>query len=269
MKQLSHYLTAMRDQTPLVQNITNYVAMNVMANVMLAAGASPAMVHARGEAAEFAGIAAALSINIGTLDDEWADCMVLAATAAAERGMPWVLDPVAVGATALREEVAARLIALRPTVIRGNASEILALAGTVAQGSGADTGDSVAAAEGAANRLAIQTGAVVAVTGAVDFVTDGRKAAHIAIGDPIMPLVTALGCSLTGVVAAFVAADAPFEATVAALTYYGVAGEVAAETAHGPGSFQVAFIDALHAMTGDALDARARIAGVCSPRFVS
>ena len=100
----SRHLQAMRASAPLVQNITNYVAMNVMANVMLAAGASPAMAHARGEAAEFAGLASALSINIGTLDREWIDCMVLAAKAASEKGTPWVQDPVAVGATALRQE---------------------------------------------------------------------------------------------------------------------------------------------------------------------
>ncbi len=259
MNEPSQHLNAMRAAAPLVQNITNYVAMNVMANVMLAAGASPAMVHARGEAAEFAGIASALSINIGTLDDEWADCMALAANAAGSSGTPWVLDPVAVGATALRRHVAARLLGLGPTVIRGNASEILALAGVAAHGRGVDAADPVAAAEAAARDLAAQSGAVVAVTGAVDFVTDGSRAVRIANGDPIMPLVTALGCSLTGIVAAFAAVAPPFDATVAALAYYGAAGEVAAHDAKGPGSFQVAFLDALHAMTGARLDAMARI----------
>lgn len=259
MNDPSQHLNAMRAAAPLVQNITNYVAMNVMANVMLAAGASPAMVHARSEAAEFAGIASALSINIGTLDDEWADCMALAAKAACTAGKPWVLDPVAVGATALRRNVAARLVALGPTVIRGNASEILALAGLAAHGRGVDATDPVAAAEAAARELAVQSGVVVAVTGAVDFVTDGSRALRIANGDPIMPRVTALGCSLTGIVAAFAAVAPPFDATVAALAYYGVAGEVAARYAKGPGSFQVAFLDALHATTGAELDAMARI----------
>ncbi|MEO0682276.1 MAG: hydroxyethylthiazole kinase [Pseudomonadota bacterium] len=256
----SRHLQAMRAAAPLVQNITNHVAMNVMANVMLAAGASPAMVHARGEAAEFAGLAAALSINIGTLDAEWTDCMALAAEAAGAQGKPWVLDPVAVGATALRREAGARLLALGPTAIRGNASEILALSGAQAQGRGADAADAVAAAEAGARELAARTGAVVAVTGPVDFVTDGARAVRIANGDPIMPRVTALGCALTGVVAAFAAVAPAFEATAAALAYYGAAGEAAARTAQGPGSFQVAFLDALHAMTGEDLDATARIA---------
>ncbi|WP_224825132.1 hydroxyethylthiazole kinase [Cognatishimia sp. MH4019] len=259
MNHPSQALNAMRSAAPLVQNITNYVAMNVMANVMLAAGASPAMAHARGEAAEFAGFASALSINIGTLDAEWIDCMVLAAKAASAKGTPWVLDPVAVGATGLRQEAGAQLLALNPTIIRGNASEIMALAGLAAQGRGADAADPVSAAEEAARDLATRSGAVVAVTGEVDFVTDGTQAQRIANGHAMMPLVTALGCSLTGIVAAFTAAAPAYDATVAALAYYGAAGEVAAQTAQGPGSFQVAFLDALHAITGDQLDAMARI----------
>lgn len=259
MNQPSHHLDAMRAAAPLVQNITNYVAMNVMANIMLAAGASPAMVHARGEAAEFAGLASALTINIGTLEEEWAACMQIAAKAAAAHGVPWVLDPVAVGATSMRRRVGADLVALGPTVIRGNASEILALSGSTAQGHGTDSADPVCAAEAAARDLAKRTKAVVAVTGEVDFVTDGTQAARIANGDPMMPRITALGCSLTGLVAAFAAVAPPYDATVAALAYYGAAGEVAAENSHGPGSFQVAFLDALYAMTGAQLDEMARI----------
>lgn len=249
----------MRAQAPLVQNITNYVAMNVMANVMLAAGASPAMAHARGEAAEFAGLASALSINIGTLDDEWAGCMQIAAQAAVAHRKPWVLDPVAVGATALRQKVVADLLTLSPTVIRGNASEILALSGSPSQGRGADASDRVQAAEAGAFDLARRLQAVVAVTGEIDFVTDGTQSARIANGDPMMPRITALGCSLTGIVAAFCAVAPPFDASVAAIAYFGAAGEIAAQTCCGPGSFQVAFLDALYAMTGNQLDAMARI----------
>ncbi|MFS4438014.1 hydroxyethylthiazole kinase [Paracoccaceae bacterium GXU_MW_L88] len=260
MHKPSHYLNAMRETAPLVQNLTNYVAMNVMANIMLAAGASPAMAHARREAAEFAGLASALTVNIGTLDEEWAECMEIAAAAAVENEIPWVLDPVAVGATAFRKEVGARLLALRPTIIRGNASEILALSQTAeSQGRGADATDSVEAAEEAARALALASKAVVAVTGPVDFVTDGKQAYRIENGDPMMPRITVLGCSLTGIVAAFAAAASPLEATVAALAYYGAAGEVAAETAKGPASFQVAFIDALYSMTGERLDSMARV----------
>ncbi|MFQ6552566.1 hydroxyethylthiazole kinase [Aestuariibius insulae] len=262
MTPLSGHLEAMRTAAPLVQNVSNFVAMNVMANVMLAIGASPAMVHARDEVEEFAGLASAVTINIGTLDAEWSECMMLAAGAAARRGVPWVLDPVAIGATTLRRQLGARLLELSPTIVRGNASEILALSGIAARGRGADAVNAVAEAEDSAHNLAHKSGAIVAVTGAVDFVTDGTRAMRVSNGDPIMPRVTALGCALTGVVGAFAAVASAFEGTVAALAYYGAAGEVAARSANGPGSFQVAFLDALYTMQGPDLDAIARVRAI-------
>ncbi|WP_272009052.1 hydroxyethylthiazole kinase [Roseovarius sp. ZX-A-9] len=259
MEEIGTNLAKMRDNAPLVQNITNYVAMNIMANVMLAAGASPAMVHAREEAAEFAAIAQALSVNIGTLDADWVCAMEESAGVMTAAGKPWVLDPVAVGATSLRRDAGARLLALRPTVIRGNASEVLSLAGADATGRGVDASDGVNAAEAAARDLAARTGGVVAVTGPVDYVTDGTTGWRIANGAPVMPQVTALGCSLTGIVAAFAVGQPALPATVAALAYYGLAGEQAAAQSTGPGSFQPAFLDALAAMTPEALTAGARV----------
>jgi hydroxyethylthiazole kinase len=272
-------LRRLRSSTPLVQNITNYVAMSTMANILLAVGASPAMVHAEEESGEFARIADALTINIGTLSPAWLAGMRVAAAAAREAGKPWVLDPVAVGATALRRAAATELLALRPTLVRGNASEIIALAAladpTLAgagtgQGKGVDAADPVAAAELAAVGLARRAHCVVAVTGEVDYVTDGARAAHIANGHVLMPQVTALGCSLTGVCAAFLASsDDPFQATVAALAYYGLSGEHAARGADGPGSFALCFIDALASLTADQLDADARIAPAPLPRLAT
>jgi len=128
------YLRNMRETAPLVHNITNYVAMNIMANVLLAAGASPAMVHAHEEVAEFAGLAQALSVNIGALASDWAQAMAIAAGVMNAAARPWVLDPVGVGATRFRQDVCARMLDLRPTVIRGNASEILTLAGIGGRG---------------------------------------------------------------------------------------------------------------------------------------
>ncbi len=252
------YLATFRATAPLVQCITNFVAMNVSANVLLAAGASPAMVHAREEVAEFAKLAQALCVNIGTLDAPWAEAMEMAAQAMAAAGRPWVLDPVGAGATHFRREVCARLLMLRPTIIRGNASEILALAGMGGVGRGADSADPVAAAESSARDLALRTGAVVAVSGPVDYVTDGAQVFRVANGCAMMPRVTALGCALNGVIAGF-AVDLPaLPATVAALAYYGLAGERAAQ-AIGPGSFQVAFLDALYTLTPQALTAEAKV----------
>ena len=254
-------LKTMREKNPLVQNITNFVAMNIAANVMLAAGASPAMVHTREEAGDFARIAAAVTINIGTLSPDFLAGMKAAAKAAGEAGKPWVLDPVAHFATAYRRAAAADLVELRPTVIRGNASEIIALAGSRSSGHGVDSGDSVMAAEGAAIVVAQQNACVVAVTGEVDFVTDGRRSVRILGGSSLMPRVTALGCSLTGLTGAFVAVapDMPFEATIAALALFALAGEQAAKAAAGPGSFAPLFLDRLAALTPAELDAEARV----------
>jgi hydroxyethylthiazole kinase len=258
---LGSLLAEMRQASPLVQCITNYVAMNIAANVLLAAGASPAMVHAEREAGEFAAIASALTVNIGTLSPDWVAGMRRAADGANQAGKPWVLDPVAHFATAYRRDTVAGLLALRPAIIRGNASEIIALAGGTSAGQGVDSGDTVASAEASALALSRKTGATVAVTGAVDFVTDGKRAVRIEGGSALMPRVTALGCSLTCLVGAFAAirpAD-PFVATVAALAVFAVAGERAGRASEGPGSFGWRFLDALAALDPAELDNETRL----------
>jgi hydroxyethylthiazole kinase len=255
-------LASMRKTAPLVHCITNFVAMNISANVLLAAGASPAMIHAEEEAGEFAAIAGALTINIGTLSADWLRGMRLAAIAATEAGKPWVLDPVAHYATAFRRTATAELMALRPTIVRANASEIIGLAGRSSRGQGVDSRDAVDEAEGSAVELARRHDTVVAVTGVVDFVTDGTRSTRIAGGSTLMPQVTALGCSLTCLVGAFAAIhpNEPFEATVAALATFAVAGEQAAQQAAGPGSFGWRFLDALAALDPPTLDREARLA---------
>ena len=254
-------LGAMRASPPLVQCITNFVAMNIAANVMLAAGASPAMVHAEEEAAEFAAISGALTINIGTLSAGWLAGMLSAAQSATKAGKPWVLDPVAHYATAFRRKAVAHLLELQPTIIRGNASEIIALAGGASRGQGVDSRDPVELAEDSARQLAQKHGCVVAATGVTDFVTDGHKARRIEGGSALMPQVTALGCSLTCLVGAFAATapDNPFDATVAALAVFAVAGEQAGAAADGAGSFSWRFLDALTALSVETLTAKARI----------
>jgi hydroxyethylthiazole kinase len=253
-------LARLRAAAPLIHNITNYVVMNVTANALLAAGASPAMVHAEAEAAEFAPLAGALVINIGTLSPPWVAAMLAAAEAANAAGVPWVLDPVAAGATAYRRSTARALVALKPTVVRGNASEIMAVAGAAASGKGVDSTEGSDAAQDAARRLAATTGGVVAVTGAVDYVTDGARMAGIANGDAMLTRVTGTGCTATALVGAFLGAGlAPFDATAAALVFLGLAAERAmAGLPAGPGSFAVALIDALYALDDAALAAGAR-----------
>ncbi len=247
-------LLRMRAAAPLVHCITNYVAMSTAANVVLAAGGSPAMVHAAEEVADFVPLAGALTVNIGTLSPAWLAAMTAAAEAATASGTPWVLDPVAHFITPYRRDATARLMACRPTIVRGNASEIMALAGAEAGGKGADAGDAVNAAEAPARALAGQTGGVVVVSGETDYVTDGNRAAHIAGGHALMPQITALGCSLTALTGAYAAVETdPFDAAIAACAHFGAAGARAGATATGPGSFAVAFLDALAAVGADDL----------------
>ncbi|SPJ22679.1 hydroxyethylthiazole kinase [Palleronia abyssalis] len=243
-------LAALRADPPLVQCITNHVAMNIAANVLLAAGVSPAMVSDPEESEEFAAIAGALTVNIGTLGPTFEAGAQAAIRGAQGAGRPWVLDPVACQATAYRRQVVAELLALHPTIIRGNASEILSLAGEASRGQGVDGRDDVSAAEAGAVRLAQAIGGVVAVTGEVDYVTDGQRAVRIEGGSSWMPMNTALGCSLTCLCGAYAAvAQDAFDATVAALAHYAVAGAQAHGHANGPGSFAPHFLDALHAVT--------------------
>ncbi|WP_111748460.1 hydroxyethylthiazole kinase [Salinisphaera orenii] len=254
-------LGRVRESAPLVQNITNDVAMTFVANTVLAGGGSPAMIAAPEEAGEFARLAGALTVNIGTLSASSLEGMGLAAHAANRAGTPWVLDPVAHFATAFRRGAITDLLALRPTVIRGNASEIRALAGEASAGRGVDSAEATDTAEDAARLLGRSKQAVVAVTGAHDFVTDGERALRLDGGSPLMARVTAAGCALTGLTGAFaaVARDTPFDAVVAALAAFGVAGERADGSAHGPGSFVPAFLDALGALDAETLAADARI----------
>jgi hydroxyethylthiazole kinase len=242
-------LAALRADRPLVHNITNYVSMDVAANVLLALGASPAMVHSSEEVEAFADLSASLVVNIGTLSPDWVAAMRLAARRMCDAGKPWVLDPVGVGATAYRTGVATSLLALKPAVIRANASEIAALAGAQARGKGVD---SLAASRDVlepARALAAATGAVVVVSGEVDYVTDGTSIVAVFGGHPLMPAVTALGCSLSATMAAFAAVAAPFDAAVAAAAVFAVAGRQAGDSAQGPASFRTGFIDALWRLT--------------------
>ncbi|MEO8451880.1 MAG: hydroxyethylthiazole kinase [Gemmatimonadota bacterium] len=253
-------LARVRAASPLVHNITNYVVMNSTANALLAIGASPAMVHALEEVEEFVALSRALVINIGTLSPPWVEAMRRAVRSAKRAGIPWVLDPVGAGATSYRTATAAALIGLGPTVIRGNASEIAAVGGgSDAGGKGVDSTRTSASSLGVAKALARTTSAIVAMTGAVDYVTDGGRVVAIRNGDPLMARVTGLGCTASALVGAFLVGPDPFEATVAALTVLGVAGEVAAIRSAGPGSLQLELLDALHALDRATLTGRARV----------
>jgi hydroxyethylthiazole kinase len=242
-------LQEVRRVSPLVHSITNYVSMDITANALLAIGASPAMIHAEEEVEEFVSIAGALVVNIGTLSPAWVRSMELAASRAGALGKPWVLDPVGAGATSYRTGTAASLARLGPSVVRGNASEILALAGT---GVGARGVDSVHGSESAAEvarALASELGCVVAVTGATDYITNGERMLRVENGHPMMTRVTALGCTASALIGAFlVVSPDPLQAAAQALAILGLAGQIAAGDSHGPGSLRSRLLDALYVM---------------------
>lgn len=255
-------LRRLRETKPLVHQITNYVVMNETANATLALGALPVMAHAQEEVAEMAAIAGALVLNIGTLSPHWVEAMLIAGRAANERGIPIVLDPVGAGATTYRTETAKRILdELDVTVLRGNAGEVATLVGVDAEVRGVESIASGGDPAELARQAAKQLGLVASVTGPVDHVSDGETVIAIANGHPMMAAITGTGCMSSALTGCFLAVnrDAPLAAAAEALVAFGVAGEDAAATAKGPGSFHVALYDELAALDPVTLDARAHI----------
>lgn len=254
-EQLNADLVAVRAMSPLVHNITNYVAMNFSANALLAIGASPVMAHAVEEMPEMTSIANALVINIGTLDSQWIDGMIEAGAAMRRRGGVVVLDPVGAGATKFRTDTAWKIIEVcRPDIIRGNASEIMALTNSDVRSKGVDSSSDSTDALESAKALARQTGAVVTISGAIDYVTDGERVETISNGSPMMTKVTAMGCTASSMVGVFASVNKnAFEAALHAMAVMGVAGEIAAAKSVGPGSLLTNFVDELYLLTPEKL----------------
>jgi hydroxyethylthiazole kinase len=242
-----------REQVPLVHNITNYVVMNTTANALLAIGASPVMAHAVEEVEEMVRMARALVLNIGTLSTPWIDSMIKAAQEAGRKAIPIVLDPVGSGATAFRTAVVQRLLRdAAPDILRGNASEIrsLAIAGTATKG--VDSTHNPEETLESARALLERHRCIVSVSGATDLIVGAGTVIRIRNGHPMMPCVTGLGCTASALTGAFAAVNpSPLHAAAHAMALMGIAGEMAAERSPGPGSFQVNFIDALHLVAED------------------
>jgi hydroxyethylthiazole kinase len=255
-------LGVIRERKPLVHNITNYVVMNETANAILALGALPVMAHAREEMQEMVGLAGALVLNIGTLSQHWIEAMLVAGAAANDAGVPIVLDPVGAGATSYRTATAKRILdELDVAVLRGNAGEVATLVGVEAEVRGVESvgagGDAAELSREAARSL----GLVASVTGPVDHVSDGERAAAVANGHELLASITGTGCMSSALTGCFLAGkNDPFEAAVEALVVFGVAGEDAAVDAKGPGSFHVNLYDALAALDPATLTARAKVA---------
>jgi hydroxyethylthiazole kinase len=248
---ITEALLKVRTKSPLIHNITNYVVMNNTANALLAIGASPVMAHATNEVEDMVSIAASLVINMGTLSEKWVDAMLLAGKKATEKTIPIVFDPVGVGATPYRTQIAQQIIeTCKPTVIRGNASEIMALFNTNVKTKGVDSTVSSNTAIDSAKLLAKSTNAIVVVSGETDFITNGEKIATISNGNPIMAKVTGMGCTATAIIGAFAGAEEDlFLATVSAMAVMGITGEIAAKKSNGPGSMQMNFLDTLSTLS--------------------
>jgi hydroxyethylthiazole kinase len=255
-------LRELRERKPLVHQITNYVVMNETANATLALGALPVMAHAREEVEEMVRLAGALVINIGTLSPHWVEAMLIAGKGANANGVPVVLDPVGAGATTYRTETAKRILAdVEVAVLRGNQGEVATLVGVAAEVRGVESigagGEPADLARAAGKNL----GLIASVTGAVDHVSDGKRVLAVANGHALLATVSGTGCMSTAITGCFLAAkrDEPLEAAAEALAAFGVAGEDAAYSAKGPGSFHVNLYDALAALDPATLDDRARI----------
>lgn len=242
-------LATLRRVRPLTHLLTNSPARNFVVNAALAAGALPATICAESEVAAFVRVARAVLINLGGVTETLAEAIRTAVAAATAAGTPWVLDPTAVGALPFRTGLARELLTRHPAIIKGNASEILTLAGLAGGGQGADTTADVAEAVGPAVALARHTGAVVVVTGRIDTITDAEHVIAVPGGHPLMALVTGTGCALGGMMTALLGATGdPLRAAVAGSAAFAVAGEQAAQGAAGPGSFAAAFLDQLYTL---------------------
>ena len=259
-------LQAVRQQSPLVHSITNFVVMNYNANALLAVGASPVMAHAKEEVRDMVGIAQALVLNIGTLEPDWIESMRLALQAARARGVPIVLDPVGAGATPYRNAAIGELLRSgAPSVVRGNGSEVMSVAGLAAATRGVDSAASSGEALDAARALARDLQAVVCISGADDHVVDaGGRWATLSNGHPWMTKITGVGCSASAIVGAFTAVQPdPWRATLAAMAVLGVVGELAAERTQaagaGVGRLQIELLDGLQLLDEAAFKQRLKL----------
>jgi hydroxyethylthiazole kinase len=254
-QKIADLLTTIHQQKPLIHHITNMVVMNDTANITLGIGALPVMAHAIEEVEEMVSIAGALVLNIGTLTPTQIEAMLRAGKRANERNIPIVLDPVGAGATRLRTESALRLLSeLRIAVVRGNGSEIAALIGVAGETRGVESISISADPETIARGAARELGCTVAITGARDLISDGIRLARVENGHPLLSTITGSGCMATSLVGAFLAVEHDaYLATTAALVAMGIAGELAAPQADGPGTFRAYLLDAIAALDAETM----------------
>ncbi|MBA2711668.1 MAG: hydroxyethylthiazole kinase [Tatlockia sp.] len=246
VNELENALISLREVKPLVLCLTNNVTMDFVANSLLALGAAPLMSESVQELEELVSISHAVYINIGTLNQAFSERALSVAQLAQLYSKPLVLDPVGAGASRLRTD-SAKLLVPFTTILRCNASEILALANEDNKTNGVEATHLVSQASGTAKKYAQSLQKVVAVSGSVDFITDGCEETNLPFGSPLMPLITGMGCALTGHMAAFATLKvSSYKAAILATAYFGLCGQQSSEKTKEPGSFRQFFIDSLY-----------------------
>ncbi|NLU52065.1 MAG: hydroxyethylthiazole kinase [Clostridiaceae bacterium] len=257
--QIIQAVETVKKTNPMAGSITNSVTINLVANAQLAVGGSAAMVYLPDEGEFLAKAGGATYINVGTLLPIYEETLPHTAKVLHETGKPWVLDPVAVGIGSLRTKLLKQFKVYKPTIIRANASEVMALAGlweldggtSTSNVRGVDSTDSVSSAKAAAVALAKWTGGAVAVSGETDLITDGSVIVYSYGGSHFMEKITGAGCSLGGVIAVYATAASPFIAALTGTSVYNLAAARAEKKVEGPGSFQVQFLDELYKATAE------------------
>ena len=249
-------LDKVKEQKPLVHHITNWVTIYDCANIVRAIGALPVMAHAKEEVEQMTGIAGALVLNIGTLTTELVEAMIMAGKKANEKGIPVVLDAVGVGATKLRDDKALEIMEkIHVDIVKGNSSEIGKLAGAKAETKGVEAmsveGDLIEIAK----RLAIKRRSTVVITGKEDIITNGKDLYICENGHDMMGKFVGTGCMAASVIGAFAAVEKDYaKAAAAALVCFGVAGELAARTSKGPGTYKENFYDEIFNLDNDTVE---------------
>jgi hydroxyethylthiazole kinase len=240
--------TQIKQQRPLVLNITNDVTMDFIANGLLSVGASPVMSQAQEEIVDLMTLANTVVINLGTLDEKFIALCVAACKAANQLNKPIILDPVGAGATGYRTDACKQLLNdFAIAIVRGNASEVMALAGLSVRTKGVDSSAASELAIEGAQIVSTSYAAAVVISGKTDIIVDAELLNQFERGSAFMPMITGSGCLLTAIVGAFHAVHVNrFEAACAATLFYSMCGEVAAHTVNGPGSFKPKFLDALY-----------------------
>lgn len=251
VSRIAKMMTEVRTKNPLVHHLTNYVTVNDCANITICAGGSPVMSDAARDVPEMVRISSSVVLNIGTLKPRTIESMIVAGKEANDAGIPVILDPVGAGATRYRTESVMKILdGVEISVIKGNSGEIGVLAGTGGEVRGVDSVSTMSDCAETVKLFAKNTGAVVAMTGPVDYVSDGKKVAILSNGDRYLECVSGTGCMVSSVVGCYTGTHgANLKSVAAAISVFCIAGEIAAQDCKGPGSFKVSLFDSMYNLT--------------------